>query len=66
MMNEQAQVYGMKRSNFAVAHGMHNDNNYSTAMDIGNLSCVMMRNPKFREVVKVVSHKCNSTVYQGH
>jgi len=56
----------MTKSNFAVAHGMHNDNNYSTALDMAKISCHMMQKPKFREVVKQVSHKCNSTVYQGH
>ena len=44
LMNDHAQTLGMKRSNFAVAHGMHNDNNYSTAADIGKLCCIAMRN----------------------
>ena len=48
LMNEHAQNLGMKRSNFAVAHGMHNDNNYSTAADIGKLCCAAMKNESFR------------------
>lgn len=43
MMNEKAEALGMKMSNFAVAHGMHHDNNYSTALDIGRLSCHAMK-----------------------
>lgn len=55
-MNNQAEVHGMTKSNFAVAHGMHNDNNYSTALDMAIISCKMMQNSKFKEIVKVVSH----------
>ena len=43
LMNEKAEALGMKMSNFAVAHGMHHDNNYSTALDIGRLSCHAMK-----------------------
>lgn len=66
LMNDQAQSIGMKRSNFAVAHGMHNENNYSTAHDIGKLCCVAMKNSDFRSVVSVSNHKCPSTVHKGH
>ena len=66
LMNDQAQMLGMKRSNFAVAHGMHNENNYSTAHDIGKLCCVAMKNSDFRSVVSVSNHKCPSWVQKGH
>ena len=46
----------MKRSNFAVAHGMHNENNYSTAGDIGRLCCTAMKNEMFRSIVSVSNH----------
>ena len=65
-MNEQAHKLGMKRSNFAVAHGMHNDNNYSTAGDIGKLCCVTMKNDLFRSVVKESHYSLNSRIYKGH
>ena len=38
LMNLKADELGLKRTNFAVAHGMHNENNYSTALDMGKLS----------------------------
>lgn len=56
----------MKRSNFAVAHGMHNENNYSTAGDIGRLCCAAMKNEMFRSIVCVSTHQCPSTVFEGH
>lgn len=43
-MNEKAKSYGLTKSNFAVAHGMHHDNNYSSAYDIGKLCCIAMDN----------------------
>ena len=51
MMNDKAQEMGMKNSNFAVAHGMHNDMNYSTAFDMAKLSCHAMERPYFRDIV---------------
>ena len=65
-MNDMALKFNMKKSNFAVAHGMHNDNNYSTAADIAKLCCHAMKDERFREVVEVSNYKCNSTVYQDH
>ena len=65
-MNDQAQILGMKRSQFAVAHGMHHDNNYSTAADIGRLCCVAMQNDMFRDIVEVSNHKYHSCVHKGH
>ena len=44
LMNDKAKELGTRFSNFAVAHGMHNDNNYSTAHDIGRICCYMMKN----------------------
>ena len=37
-MNEMADDLGLKRSHFAVAHGMHNDNNYSILNNNNKLS----------------------------
>ena len=50
-MNEEAKELNLKKSHFTVAHGMHHDQNYSTAFDIGKLSCVMMKNAKFKAIV---------------
>ena len=41
-MNESAGEIGLKRTHFAVAHGMHHPNNYSTAHDIGVLSRIAL------------------------
>ena len=41
-MNDTAMKHGLKKSNFAVAHGMHHNNNYSSALDIAKLSRVAL------------------------
>lgn len=50
-MNEEAKELNLKKSHFIVAHGMHHEQNYSTAYDIGKLCCIMMKNAKFKSVV---------------
>lgn len=43
-MNETSKNLGLgKSTHFAVAHGMHHDRNYSTALDIATLSWNAMR-----------------------
>jgi D-alanyl-D-alanine carboxypeptidase len=43
-MNETSKKLGLgKGTNFAVAHGMHHDRNYSTALDIATISWNVMR-----------------------
>ena len=61
-MNEKGEELGLKRSHFAVAHGMHNDNNYSTALDMGRLSCIMMKDDRFCQIVKTQKYECISTL----
>ena len=41
-MNETAQALLLQDSSFAVSHGMHHDNNYSTALDMGRLSLMVL------------------------
>ena len=37
-MNETAEALGMRQSHFAVSHGMHHTENYSSALDIAMLA----------------------------
>ena len=50
-MNRVAQELGLKDSNFNVAHGMHNESNYSSALDIAKLCCHAMKLRSFRDIV---------------
>ena len=41
----------MVNSHFAVAHGMHNDNNYSSAHDMAKACAYAMDNDNFKDIV---------------
>ena len=66
LMNTKASNQGMTKSNFAVAHGMHHDNNYSSALDIAKLCCTAMDNQYFKDIVIEQSRECKSKKFEGH
>ena len=62
-MNENAGVLGLKRTHFAVAHGMHHPNNYSTAHDIGVLSRIALQtHPLLKEIVNTKFYTMTSRI----
>ncbi len=67
-MNETAKSLNLgKSTNFSVAHGMHHDYNYSTALDISTICWNAMRSHSvFREVVDTKVFELPSRVRQGH
>ena len=50
-MNEKCKALGMLHTHFANPHGLDAENHYSTAYDLGLLTCAAMKNPVFHEVV---------------
>ena len=66
MMNEKSETLNLQKTHWAVAHGMHHDNNYSSAYDISKLSCFAMENQYFRDVVGTQNRECRSKKYPGH
>lgn len=51
LMNAKARALGCKDTQFANAHGLHDDNHYTTAYDIYLFSREAMKHPAFRESV---------------
>ena len=51
LMNNTAREAGCVDSNFVNPHGLHDDNHYTSAHDLGILTCVAMENEDFREIV---------------
>lgn len=51
MMNKKAKSLGMKHTNFVNAHGLPDDNHYTTARDMMKLVKYCMRNKDFAEIV---------------
>ena len=65
-MNETAIKHGLKKSNFAVAHGMHHYNNYSSALDIARLSRIALTAHSFLvEIVNTKQYDMNSRINCG-
>jgi hypothetical protein len=60
VMNSLAKDLGLKKSKFASAHGMYNENNFSTAHDLARLCFHSMKNDRFRQIVKCSSHEVKS------
>ena len=61
MMNRKAQELGMTGTHFANAHGLHDDNHYTTARDLTILSCWAWKNPDFREYATTTAHTVPAT-----
>ena len=51
LMNETASKVGCTDSHFVNPHGLHDDNHYTSAHDLGVLTCVALQNDDFREIV---------------
>lgn len=51
VMNERAKNYGATESNFTNPHGLHDDNHYTTALDLAKITRHAMMNKTFRQIV---------------
>lgn len=52
LMNRRAKEIGAKNTNFVNPHGLHDDNHYTTAYDLGLITREALKNSTFKEVVK--------------
>ena len=65
-MNDTATACGLKKTNFAVAHGMHHNDNYSSALDIALLSRIALRaHSLLVEIVNTKTFEVASKIEQG-
>lgn len=63
LMNQTAKRIGAQDSNFVNPHGLHDDKHYTTAYDLGLISCYAMKNDTFREIVGAKSVKISNEFY---
>ncbi len=56
LMNKKARSIGVKRSNFTNASGLHNENHYTCAYDLGKILSYALKNKKFVEISTSKSH----------
>lgn len=61
MMNTKAIELGCKDTNFVNPNGVHNENHYTTAKDLGIITREAMKSGDFRRYVSTVSHTLPST-----
>lgn len=52
MMNEKASSLGLENTHFANPHGLHHEENYTTAADMAKLAREAMKNETFRSIVE--------------
>ena len=57
LMNEKAQVLGLKNTNFVNPHGLHNSEHYTSAYDLAIICSEAMKNETFREIVATKDKK---------
>ena len=57
-MNINASILGLTNTHFNNPHGLSDENNKSTAVDIALLSSYVMKEPIFRQVVNSKYHSC--------
>ncbi|MDQ0340716.1 D-alanyl-D-alanine carboxypeptidase (penicillin-binding protein 5/6) [Caldalkalibacillus uzonensis] len=51
MMNAKAKEIGALETHFVNPHGLHDDDHYTTAMDMAKIAQYALQNPLFREIV---------------
>ena len=51
LMNERARSLGAKNTHFNNPHGLPDDDHYSTAHDLGLITCAALENRRFREII---------------
>ena len=61
LMNKKAKELGMKNTHFVNAHGLPNENHYTTARDIMTLQVYCMKNKDFAEIVSNSSRDITTT-----
>ncbi|MCL1945175.1 MAG: D-alanyl-D-alanine carboxypeptidase [Firmicutes bacterium] len=56
LMNDTAKEAGALNSNFVNPHGLHDDNHYTTAYDLGLVSTYAMKDETFKKISATKSH----------
>lgn len=65
MMNEEALILGAVDSSFTNAHGLHNDNHYTTAYDLYLIFNELLKYEKFIELIGIDTYTCTYVNKKG-
>ena len=58
-MNQKAQALGCKDTHFANAHGYHDNDHYTTAMDLARIAQAALNNDTFRQICSCQKYTLN-------
>lgn len=61
MMNDKAKALGMQNTNFANAHGLHNEDHYTTVYDMSLLAKYFLSIPLLKEICEQVTYTLPAT-----
>ena len=65
LMNQTARKIGATDSNFTNPHGLHDENHYSTALDMAKITAYALKCPIFAEICKTKTHVCEKLTRDG-
>ena len=65
LMNQQAQALGMTGTHYANAHGLHDEDHYTTVRDLAILATWAWQNSQFREFATTTAHTVPATNKSG-
>lgn len=60
-MNQRARELGCTNTSFANTHGLSNESNYSTAMDMARIAAAFVSHPQLMEIANTVAYKVPAT-----
>ena len=66
LMNEEAKLLGATNSHFVNAHGLHDDDHYTTVYDLYIIFQNALTNEKFREITGTMTHNASYTDADGN
>lgn len=61
MMNDRAAELGCTNTHFVNVHGLHDENHYVSALDMGLIMQEALKNEKFREIISTVEYNYPET-----
>lgn len=65
MMNQRAAELGCESTHFVNAHGLHDDNHYTTARDMSKITLEAIKKPHFLEICNTVAKEIPTTNKSG-
>ena len=63
LMNKKVNELGLTGTHFENPHGLHEDNHYTTALDLAKITAYALKNDEFRKLVSTKRHTIDATEF---